>query len=168
MSMEYLARPDTFCGPSILEMRLPIKVRLSASGHLYSAIALPSFLGRLRDRRSNAHVGAAAAGIAAQSLLDLFGGGGGVLVQEGLAGNHETGVAQATLLRIVIDEGLLYRMEIIALHQPLDGSDRFTLNVNCESRARIDGFAVYNHRARSSTPAIADSLCPGHIQILSE
>src|SRR5437762_14350933 len=44
MSYEYLARPETLCGPSIREIRLPIKLRLSASGHLESAIGMASFL----------------------------------------------------------------------------------------------------------------------------
>src|SRR5437667_11614015 len=81
-SNEYFARPETFCGPSILEMRLPIKVRLSASGHLYSAIAPPSFLRRLSNRSANAHVGSASAKVPAQSFLDLFGCWVGVLIKE--------------------------------------------------------------------------------------
>src|SRR5689334_11610822 len=119
MSNEYFARPETFCGPSILEMRFPMRVRLSASGHLYSAIALTSFLPflrRLRDSRSNAHVRAAPAGIASESLLNLFGCRVGVLVEERLAGNYETWSTEAALLSIIIDERLLNRMQSIALH----------------------------------------------------
>ena len=116
MSNEYFAQPETFCGPSILEMRLPMKVRLSASGHLYSAIAPPSFLSRLCDCCSNAHVGAAAAGIAAEPLLDLFGSWVRVFVEERLAGDNEARRAEAALLSVVVDEGLLNRMQVVALH----------------------------------------------------
>src|SRR6266705_580588 len=116
MSNEYFARPETFCGPSILEMRLPMNVRLSASGHLYSAIAPPSFLRRLRDRCSNAHVGSAAAGIAAEPLLDLFGSWVRILVEERLARDNEAWRAKTALLCVVVDEGLLNRMQVVALH----------------------------------------------------
>src|SRR5690242_20527533 len=83
-SNEYFARPDTFCGPSILDMRLPIKVRLSASGHLYSAIAPPSFLRCLSNRSADAHVGSASAEIPAQPLLDLLRCRIRMLIKEGL------------------------------------------------------------------------------------
>src|SRR5436190_13335763 len=126
MSIEYFARPDTFCGPSILEMRLPMKVRLSASGHLYSAIALPSLLPslrRLRDRCSNAHIGTAPAGIAAEPFLNLIGGWIRILVQKRLACDHEAGSAEATLLGVIVDEGLLNRVQIVALHQAFYGGN---------------------------------------------
>src|ERR1044071_3464028 len=109
MSKEYLARPETFCGPSTREMRLPMRLRLSASGHLYSAIASPSFLllGRLQDRRANADVGAAAAEIAAQPLANLFRRRVGMLVEKSFAGDDEARRAEAALLCVVVNEGLL-------------------------------------------------------------
>src|SRR5713226_2453189 len=123
MSNEYFARPETLNGPSIRDIRFPIRVRLSASGHLYSAIAPPSFR-RLHHGRSHAHVGSASTKIPAQPLLNLLGSGVWVLVQKRLAGNHESRRADATLLSVVIDKGLLNRMQFVALHQAFYGGDR--------------------------------------------
>src|ERR1044071_8435807 len=134
MSKEYLARPETFCGPSTREMRLPIRLRLSASGHLYSAIATPSFLliGRLQDGGADADVGPAAAEIAAQALLHLFGRRVGVLVEEGFASDDEAGRAEPALLRVVVNKRLLDRVQLVALHQALGGRDAAALRLDGE------------------------------------
>src|SRR5258708_3672107 len=80
MSYEYFARPETLTGPSMREMRLPIRLRFSASGHLYSGI-VASFRD-LHHRGANPHVGATTAEVAAQSRPQLFAGRMWMLVQE--------------------------------------------------------------------------------------
>src|SRR5215207_7582963 len=117
MSKVYFALPAAFSGPSIREMRLPICVRLFASGHLYSAIASPSFplrnlLRGLGDRGANADIGAAAAEIAAEAALDLRRSRIWMLVEKCLASHDEARRAETALLRVVIDESLLHRVKI--------------------------------------------------------
>src|ERR1041384_8721669 len=100
-------------------MRLPMSVRLSASGHLYSAIFPPSFLRsrRLHHCRANAYVGSAAAQIAAESMLHLLWRWVWIFVEKGFAGYDKTRRAEAALLRVVVYERLLNGMKIFALHQ---------------------------------------------------
>src|SRR5258707_9829558 len=99
MSYEYFARPETLWGPSMREIRLPIKLRFSASGHLYSGI-VPS-LRYLHDRSANSHVGAAPAEVAPQTCSQLFGCRRGVLIKESLAGDHEARRTEAALLGVI-------------------------------------------------------------------
>src|SRR2546422_1073945 len=106
------------------EMRFPIKLRLSASGHLYSAIAVPSFALAVTQAASwrgvagtqagslrylhycgpHTHIGAAAAKVPAQTRFQVLSFGMWILVQEGLPRYHETGCAKAALLAVVINE----------------------------------------------------------------
>src|SRR6185295_10422054 len=167
MSNEYFARPETFCGPSMREIRLPMKFRLSASGHLYSAIAPPSFR-RLRDRGANAHVGSAPAKVAAQSLLNFFGCRGWVLVQECLCRDHESRRAESTLLAVVINEGLLKRMKLVTLHQAFDCRDLFALRFDRENRTRVNRLAIDDHRASAASRAIAHALGAGDIEFVAQ
>src|SRR5438876_10819899 len=113
MSKVYLALPEAFAGPSMREMRLPIKLRLSASGHLYSAIASPSsqILGRLCNRRFHPDIASAATGIAAHVLGDQFRRRIGMLGEEGRAGHHKARRAEAALLSVVVHERLLHRTQ---------------------------------------------------------
>src|SRR6185369_9123801 len=136
-SNEYFARPETFCGPSMREIRLPMKFRLSASGHLYSAIAPPSFR-RLRDRGANAHVGSAPAKVAAESLLNLFRRRIWILVEKRLCRDHESRRAESALLAVIVDEGLLKRMKLIALHKAFDRGDLLALRFDRKNRARVN------------------------------
>src|ERR1700730_7156551 len=143
MSNEYFARPETLNGPSMRDIRFPISVRLSASGHLYSAIAPPSFC-RLHHGRSHTHVGSASTKISAQPFLHLLGSRVWVFVKECLTGNHESRSAEATLLSVVINKGLLNRMQLVALHQSFYGGDRLALSFDGKDRARVDRLAVYD------------------------
>src|SRR5436853_7038 len=151
-------------------MRLPMRLRLSASGHLYSAIASPSFLltGRLQDRRANAYVGAAAAEIAAQSFLDLFGRRVRMLVEKGFAGDHKTGRAETALLRVVVNERLLNRVQFIALHQAFGGGDGLALRFDGEHRAGISRLAINDDRASAAGGAITNALRAGYIKLIAQ
>src|SRR5258706_7302919 len=108
MSYEYFARPETLWAPSMREIRLRIRLRFSASGHLYSGIV--SSFRHLHHCRTNTHVGATAAEVAAQPGSQLFARWMRMLIEESLASNHEAGRAEAALLRVIINERLLHRM----------------------------------------------------------
>src|SRR5436853_5314627 len=129
MSYEYFARPDTFNGPSMREIRLPIRLRLSGSGHLYSAIVAPSFrpnkacslcgsgtFRHLHHCASNTGIGAAAADVPTQTGLHVFERWMWISIKESLASNDKAGCAKAALLRVVVNECLLHRMQLVAVH----------------------------------------------------
>src|ERR1700694_1483349 len=85
-SYAYFARPETLKGPSMREMRLPIKLRLSASGHLYSGI-VPSFC-HLHHRCADTHIGSAPAEVAAQPGTQLFACGMRMVVEKSFASDE--------------------------------------------------------------------------------
>src|SRR2546423_6193151 len=70
-----------------------------------------SFLRDLRDGLANSGIGSAAAEIAAEAVADVVGAGLRMFVEEGLAGDDESGSAEAALRSIVLDECLLHRMQ---------------------------------------------------------
>src|SRR5262245_31809356 len=160
-------------------MRLPMWVRFSSSGHLYSAMVLassrqfrrPGFshLPRsLRDGGLDAVIGAAPAEIAARAQLDLFGRRPGVFFEQRCAGHDEAGSAEPALLRVVIPEGLLDRMELAVLFETFDCSNLFALRLDRQRRAGIDGFAVHDHRAGAAGGAVADAFGAGDVQIVAQ
>src|SRR4249919_1097508 len=100
-----------------------MRVRFSGSGHLYSAIAPASSLGSLgslRHRSLDAHIGSAAAEIAAEPLLNLGGCRVGIAIKECLASHDEARCAEAALLGVVVYEGLLHRVQLPVLLETLD------------------------------------------------
>src|SRR5262245_57913733 len=124
-SYVYFARPETLSGPSIRETRLPIHVRLSASGHLYSAMLSTSLcgtvsLGCLKHCGPDPDIGSAAAKVSAQAFPDFLWCWIRILVKKCLAGHYEAWSAKAALLAIVVNERLLDRMQCVVLSQPLD------------------------------------------------
>src|SRR5690606_6529280 len=114
-SEQYLARPEAFSTPSRRLMRLPITRRLDISGQRYSGIG-PSFhrLGRFEHGLADSHIGAAAAKVAAEAVLDLLVGRIGIAVEKRLRRDDEARRAVAALLGVVVDEGLHQRMRTAA------------------------------------------------------
>src|SRR5215813_4163930 len=161
------------------EMRLPMWVRLPSSGHLYSAIALasshqfrrspfPHLSGSLRDGGLDADICAAAAEIAAHAHLDLFRRRRGMFFEQRRAGHDEAGSAKAALLRVVVPEGLLDRMEIAVLFESFDGPNLLALRLDGQRRAGINRLAVHDHRAGAACGAVADAFGPGDVQIVPQ
>src|SRR5450432_3995327 len=167
MSNEYFARPETLNGPSMRDMRLPIKLRFSASGHLYSGIVMPSFC-YLHDRGANTHVGATATEVAAQPGPQLFGSWVGVFVEKSFASDNKAGSAEAALLPIVVDERLLDWMQFVAIHQSLNRSDLLSLRFNRQHCAGVNGLAVNDHGAGTARGAIANTLGAGQFQFVAQ
>src|SRR5688500_3390126 len=127
MSAVYFAAPVTLAGPS--------RRRSSARSPSGPAIAspllalllfplvllllrlfeplLPTLLHRifraglrhLEHGLADARIGAAAAEVARQAVMDLGERGSGVAVEEGLGRDDEAGGAEAALLGVVLDEG---------------------------------------------------------------
>jgi hypothetical protein len=73
-----------------------------------STIGYPLLAGHLGDDVVNAVVGPATADISAQAVSNLFVRRLRMLLQECGGCDDEAGCAESALLRIMIDEGLLY------------------------------------------------------------
>src|SRR5215218_4008485 len=96
----------------------------------------------LENSLAHAGIGAAAAEVTGQPLVDLAEARVRVLVEQGLGGHDEAGRAEAALLGVVLDEGRLERMELGGPAEPLDGLDGPALGLDGEHGAGVDGLAV--------------------------
>src|ERR1700682_3340523 len=148
------------------EMRFPIKLRFSGSGHLYSAILASSCY--LHHCRANAHVRTTAAKVATQSASQLLWCRMRMFVQKSLTSDYEARRAKAALLGIIINERLLHRMQLVAIHQSLDCRNRLPLRLEGQHGARVNGFAVHNDSAGAAACAIAHTLCTGQFQFVPQ
>src|SRR5215469_4475541 len=170
-SYVYFARPETLSGPSILETRLPIQVRLSASGHLYSAMLSTSLhgavsLGCLEYGSPDPDVGSTAAKVSAQAFLDFLRCRIPVLVKECLAGDHETWSAKPALLAVVVNKRLLDRMQAVVLSQPLDCGDLLALRLDGQHRAGIHRVSIHNHSTSAASASVAHPLGAGDVKLV--
>src|SRR5262245_32295439 len=103
MSKLYFALPVDLAAPSRRECFLPIRRRFSGQAVAMNSLLL-LLLAQFGDGVAHLGVGAAAADVAGQRLLDLGGRGVRVLV-EGRSHRHdEAGRAEAALLRVELDE----------------------------------------------------------------
>src|SRR4051812_29492786 len=91
-----------------------------------------------------------------------------MLIEKGLRRDHEAGRAEAALLRVVINIGLLHRMRLLAGHQPFGGSDLVPLRFDCERRARVNRPTINQHGARATLATIADALGSGYVKLLAQ
>src|SRR4029077_8840932 len=78
-------------------------------------------LGRVLDGFDDVDIAGAAAEIAGDRLADLRLARIGVLLQEGVAGQHHAGRAVAALEAMLLPEAFLDRMELAVLGEPFDG-----------------------------------------------
>ena len=74
----------------------------------------------------------------------------------------------AIAVYVVVDEGLLNRVKIAALHQAFDGRDGFALGFDSQGGAGIDRLAIDDHRASAASGAVADALGAGHVQVIAQ
>ena len=118
----------------------------------------------LRDRAANSVIGSAAAEIAAESVEDFVGRGIGMLVEHRLAGDDEPRRAESALRSVVVDEGLLDRMQLATFHQASTVVIFFPWRLDRQHGARIDDFVVDQYRAGAALGAIADALCAGDVE----
>ena len=98
-------------------------------------------------------------------LFDLVQRGVGMFLQEGFARHHKTGRAKAALLRVVVDKGGHDGMQFVTVREAFDGHDLVPLRLDGEQVARVDRFAIHDHRASAADPAIAHFLGPGQVQM---
>jgi hypothetical protein len=119
------------------------------------------------DRADNPAVGAAPAQVAVQGLPDVFARRGGVLLQQVHRGHHHARGAVAALSGLLVEEGLLDRMQAAAGRQPLDGRDR-AVRARDRQVAGGPGAPVDQHEARPAQAQPATEARPGEAQVMAE
>ena len=117
-----------------------------------------------QERLGDAGVGAAAAKIAAQTLLQFLECGVRIVGQKCCRRHDESGRAIAALRCVRVDERLLQRIEFIDGERFNRGNGQI-LRIDCQDRARIDALPVGNDRAGAAGRAIADLLGAGETQV---
>src|SRR5688572_7646765 len=76
--------------------------------------------------------------------------------------------AVAALEAVVLDEGRLHWMKLVALRQPLDGRDLAPLDGRGERQTRQHATAVHEHGAGAALPLVAALLRPGQLHPLAQ
>src|SRR5262245_2050507 len=88
--------------------------------------------------------------------------------QQRRAGHDEAGSAEPALLRVVVPEGLLDRVELAVLFESFDGPNLLALRLDGQRRAGVDRLAVNDHRAGAASGAIAHAFGAGDVQIVAQ
>src|SRR5258706_4635802 len=126
------------------------------------------FLGRRQHRLDLAVVVAAAAQVARQPAPHLGLRGISVLHEQRLSRHDLFRGAEAALPPVVLDEGLLDRVELVALGQPLDGEDLLAVHPDRELAARIDIAPADDDRAGAALAAVAADARAGEPELVAE
>ena len=113
-------------------------------------------------------MGAAAAQVAIQRLVDLLHGGIAGFIQQALGGDDHPAGAVATLGGLLVDKGCLQGVQIFRRAQPLDGDDPGSPEGSNLQLAGGDRFTVDQDVTRPTlfqTTGMLDSI---EAQIISE
>src|SRR5438477_2800993 len=125
-------------------------------------------LGRLEHGLEHARVGAAAAEVAGQAVLDLLEGRVRILLEQRGRGDHEAGSAEAALQGVRLHEGGLHGAHLLRRAEALDGRDLVADGVRGQHQAGGHGLAVQEHRAAAAGAAVADLLGPGEVEVVAQ
>src|ERR1017187_9510163 len=144
-------------------------LRVSIGGQLYAGV-LAIFrslhaLGGFEDGLADTHVGAAAAHVAAETVLYVVQGGVGVFGEEALSGHDEARGAVSALLGVVIDEG---GGDGVADGETFDGLDVAALGIDGEHVTGVDTLACKQDGAGSTDATIADLLGAGVVEAIAQ
>lgn len=119
-------------------------------------------------RFEDTRIGTASADVPRNGSFDVFEGGISVFVQKGRHRHDETGRAETTHQGVVFDEGLLNRVEVVAVSESFDGGDFLSLGVHGEDRAGVDGFSVEVDGASAAGGSEADRFRSGQTETIAQ
>src|SRR5437667_2960350 len=143
---------------------------VSATGHLrvYVVCGLSRTFSRsLRDRVENVRVARAAAQVSAQPFGDFVARRLRVLREQMDRRHDHAWRAEAALQAVAVPESLLHRMQM-AVRDAFDRRDRRAVGLHGEHRARLDGLAVDEHRARAADAGLAADVRPGEAELIAK
>src|SRR5215510_78496 len=83
-------------------------------------------------------------------------------------GHDEAWRAEPALLRVVVPERLLDRVELAVLFESFDGPYLLALRLDGQRRAGVNRLAVNDHRACAASGAVADAFGPGDVQVVAQ
>src|SRR3990170_4708862 len=81
---------------------------------------------------------------------------------------HHPGSAKTALQGVVVEKGLLNRMELFSLCQTFDGGDFGAIGLNREEDARANDSPIQKYGAGAAHAMLAAQVHPGKAEILPE
>src|SRR3954464_11831332 len=141
-----------------------------------------SSLSDLADGRDDVGVSGAAADIPTHALRDLGVGESWcscqrcrhvagpacfVFIQQRNGRADLVGRAVATLQSVMVDEGGLHGMEVVAVGQALDRRDLVAVMHQGEAETAVDPLSIDDNRARAALSLIASLFCPGQREMFA-
>lgn len=122
----------------------------------------------LLDSRDDVGICRAPAKIAAHIFPDLIGIGGVAFLHTGHGGHDLPWSAIAALEAVIVDEGLLHRVQLSVRGQTFDRGDLLTLDGGGKGQAGQNPLAVHVNGASAALALIATLFAAGKRQMLSE
>src|SRR5689334_18780744 len=120
---------------------------------------------RVLDRLDDVHVAGAAADVAADRPADLVFRRGGVVLEQRGADEHHARSAETALQAMLLVKAGLHGREAGRGCQSLHGRDAATVSLHRELSARLDGFAVDQHRAGAAARGVASDMRAGKPEV---
>src|SRR3984893_7670167 len=132
-------------------------------------MAIPSLgVPHIADGRADVRIGGAAADVAAHVLGDVLVSRGVALLEQ-RDGRHDLARGTvAALERVVLDEGLLHRVELAVLRQPFAGGHLVPFAGGCKGQAGEHAPAVQPYRAGAARALVAAFLRSGEPEVLTQ
>ena len=100
------------------------------------------FVGRRAHRLDDVLVAGAAAEIGREHVEQVLVADVGLALEHAGREHQEARRAEAALQPVMLDEGALQRMQLVALREPLDGADRLAVGLHREHQAGAHRLAV--------------------------
>ncbi len=83
-------------------------------------------------------------------------------------GHDHAGGAEPALETVLLPEGGLHRVEVVAVGEALDGLDLRAVGLDREHRAGLDGLAIDVDRAGAALAGVAADVRAGQVEILPQ
>jgi hypothetical protein len=99
---------------------------------------------------------------------DLLLGRVGIALQEIGGGHDHPRRAVAALQAVVVPEGLLERVQLVAVGHALDGLDLGAVGLDGKHRAALHRVAVDVHRARAAVGGVTADVRAGQTQVVAQ
>src|SRR4029077_3769056 len=128
----------------------------------------PHYRSGVEHRADDLVIARAAAKIAGEPIACLFLGRVQVLVEQRLCRDDESRRAEAALQGRVLEEFLLYRVQLVALGDALHRCDLAAFGFGPEHQARADDLAVEDDGARAAIARAAAFLAAGQVELVAQ
>jgi hypothetical protein len=89
-----------------------------------------------------------------------------MFIKQSLGRDHETGSAKAALLRVVVYEGLLNRVQLGTIRKALNRRDLVALRLDGEHHATLNRFAIEQHGTGTALTRLTANVGPGQTKLI--